>query len=165
MKLTTKGRYAVTAILDLALHQGPGPVSLADVAGRQGISLSYLEQLFAHLRRRELVASVRGPGGGYLLGKPATEITIAMVISAVDETVDATRCRGEGNCQDNHRCLTHELWTQLSDHIYAHLSGISLHDLMQRRSVQSTARRQECKDAHHHSTSPDLKGLQNLSGL
>lgn len=142
MRLTTKGRYAVTAMLDLALHHGEGPVSLADVARRQDISLSYLEQLFARLRKKALVASVRGPGGGYLLGRGASEIYIAEVIAAVDEMVDTTRCGGRHNCQNNERCLTHDLWCDLSGRIFDYLSGISLGDLMQRRGVQSVAQRQ-----------------------
>ena len=117
MKLTTKGRYAVTAMLDLALHNEKGPVTLADIADRQGISLSYLEQLFSRLRKQELVNSVRGPGGGYSLASPASELHVAQVISAVDEVVDATRCGGAGNCHNNERCLTHDLWHDLSDRI------------------------------------------------
>lgn len=143
MKLTTKGRYAVTAMLDLALHQSGGPVALTDIAGRQGISLSYLEQLFAKLRRRGLVASARGPGGGYRLNADADAITIADVVSAVDEKVDATRCAGKKNCQDNERCLTHDLWEDLSGKIYQFLSGITLAQLVAQRSVREVAARQE----------------------
>ncbi|MDD3608409.1 MAG: Fe-S cluster assembly transcription factor [Halothiobacillaceae bacterium] len=142
MKLTTKGRYAVTAILDLALHDGQGPITLSDISSRQGLSLSYLEQLFALLRRRGLVSSVRGPGGGYTLGRPASEIHIAEVIAAVDESVDATRCDRKGNCQGDVKCLTHDLWTSLSDQIYGFLSGISLADLMRYEGVQEVADRQ-----------------------
>lgn len=143
MRLTTKGRYAVTAMLDLAFHQGQGPITLADIAERQGISLSYLEQLFSRLRKKLLVASVRGPGGGYVLGKDADEIYIASVITAVDEKVDTTRCGGNHNCQDNERCLTHDLWHDLSDQIYDYLNRISLHDLMERRGVKQVAQRQD----------------------
>ena len=143
MRLTTKGRYAVTAMLDLALHQGQGPITLADIAQRQGISLSYLEQLFARLRRRALVASVRGPGGGYSLGRDASQISVAEVITAVDESVDATRCGGAHNCQNNQRCLTHDLWHDLSRRIYDYLSQISLRDLVDRVASQEGARRQE----------------------
>ncbi|MCP4129369.1 MAG: Fe-S cluster assembly transcriptional regulator IscR [Gammaproteobacteria bacterium] len=143
MKLTTKGRYAVTAILDLALHRGAGPITLADIAQRQGISLSYLEQLFARLRRRNLVSSVRGPGGGYMLSRGADEISIAEVITAVDENVDTTRCGGAQNCQDNGPCLTHELWRDLSERIHDYLNGISLQDLVMRSGVQKTAERQD----------------------
>ncbi|HHI76925.1 MAG TPA: Fe-S cluster assembly transcriptional regulator IscR [Gammaproteobacteria bacterium] len=145
MRLTTKGRYAVTAMLDLAIHHGEGPITLADIAQRQGISLSYLEQLFSRLRKRQLVSSVRGPGGGYTLGRDASEISVAEVITAVDENVDTTRCGGAHNCQDNQKCLTHELWHDLSDRIHDYLSRISLDDLMQRREVQEIAQRQEDK--------------------
>ena len=145
MRLTTKGRYAVTAMLDLAIHHGEGPITLADIAQRQGISLSYLEQLFSRLRKRQLVSSVRGPGGGYTLGRDASDISVAEVITAVDENVDTTRCGGAHNCQDNQKCLTHELWHDLSDRIHDYLSRISLDDLMQRREVQEIAQRQEDK--------------------
>ena len=147
MRLTTKGRYAVTAMLDLAIHHGNGPITLAEIAQRQGISLSYLEQLFSRLRRRSLVSSVRGPGGGYNLARDAAEIHVAEVISAVDENVDTTRCHGGHNCQNNQRCLTHDLWQDLSDRIYEYLSGISLQELMNRRGVQSVANRQDALDA------------------
>ena len=143
MRLTTKGRYAVTAMLDLALHQGQGPITLADIAERQGISLSYLEQLFARLRKRTLVSSVRGPGGGYSLGRDAGQIFVAEVITAVDESVDTTRCGGAHNCQNNQRCLTHDLWHDLSERIYEYLNRISLRDLVDRAAVQEVARRQD----------------------
>lgn len=143
MRLTTKGRYAVTAMLDLAMHHGNGPITLADIAGRQGISLSYLEQLFSRLRKQQLVSSVRGPGGGYTLGRPAEEIFVAQVIAAVDENVDTTKCGGAHNCQDNQQCLTHDLWHDLSDRIYDYLNQISLHELMNRRGVKEVAQRQE----------------------
>jgi Rrf2 family iron-sulfur cluster assembly transcriptional regulator len=131
MKLTSKGRYAVTAMLDLALHANSGPVTLAGISERQGISLSYLEQLFTRLRKRGLVVSTRGPGGGYSLGRDAGQIDIAEVVTAVDERVDATRCGGKANCQDGQRCLTHELWTELSEQIHTFLTGITLEQLMQ----------------------------------
>lgn len=140
MRLTTKGRYAVTAMLDLALHSGQGPVSLAEIAERQGISLSYLEQLFARLRKRKLVSSTRGPGGGYRLGRDARQIDIAGVITAVDERIDTTACGGRGNCHGDRKCITHELWQELSDSIYNYLSHISLQDLMDRYQ-QNEARR------------------------
>ena len=146
MKLTTKGRYAVTAMLDLALHYGNGPITLSDIAQRQGISLSYLEQLFSRLRKRSLVASVRGPGGGYSLGKEASEIYVGEVISAVDENMDTTRCHGAHNCQNNERCLTHDLWSDLSNQIYNYLNNISLQDLMDRKAVREVAERQELDD-------------------
>lgn len=144
MRLTTKGRYAVTAMLDLALNHGQGPTALADIAHRQGISLSYLEQLFAKLRRRALVTSVRGPGGGYNLARPATEIPVAEVIAAVDETVDTTRCGGAGNCQDGRPCLTHELWHDLSDRIQDYLKDITLQQLIDRRETATAGRPSAC---------------------
>ena len=143
MRLTTKGRYAVTAMLDLALHYDEGPITLADISHRQGISLSYLEQLFSKLRKNGLVDSTRGPGGGYRLSRQADQIAVAQVIAAVDEKVDATRCGGLANCQDDERCLTHELWSDLSDQIYDFLNGISLGALVARQGVQEVARRQD----------------------
>ena len=143
MKLTTKGRYAVTAMLDLALHYQQGAVTLADIARRQGISLSYLEQLFARLRRNGLVDSVRGPGGGYTLAEAPTKISVAQIIIAINENIDATRCGGEKNCQGEERCLTHHLWEDLSNRIYDFLNGITLGDLAGRPNVQEVATRQE----------------------
>ncbi len=149
MRLTTKGRYAVTAMLDLALHCDEGPVSLSEISARQHISLSYLEQLFAKLRRKGLVASIRGPGGGYRLER-ATELTyIADIIDAVDESVDATNCSGEANCQEGEVCLTHHLWTDLSVQIHQFLSGISLASLVARREVQLIASRQHARELDH----------------
>lgn len=143
MKLTTKGRYAVTAMLDLALHDTEGPVNLADIARRQEISLSYLEQLFAKLRKNGLVESSRGPGGGYRLALTADDISISSVISAVDEQVDATRCGGLQNCQGHLRCLTHDLWQELSNQITSFLDSISLGDLVQRKKVRQVSERQD----------------------
>jgi len=143
MKLTTKGRYAVTAMLDLAIHDDGGPVALSDIAKRQGISLSYLEQLFARLRKRGLVSSMRGPGGGYRLGREPGEIAVSDVIWAVDELVDATRCGGRENCQGEERCLTHDLWQDLSYQIRDFLDGIDLAQLVERRRVREVAARQE----------------------
>lgn len=143
MRLTTKGRYAVTAMLDLAMHHDTGPVSLADIAMRQGISLSYLEQLFSQLRKHGLVSSTRGPGGGYQLCVVADDIAIADVIRAVDETVDATRCGGKENCQNDARCLTHDLWVDLSARIDAFLRDISLAQLVEKHRVQEVAERQD----------------------
>lgn len=145
MRLTTKGRYAVTAMLDLAIHAGDGPVSLADISERQGISLSYLEQLFAKLRRNELVRSVRGPGGGYQLNREQQDIDVAQVIDAVNESVDATGCGHNGGCQDGDICLTHHLWCDLSSQIHEFLSQISLADLMARKDVRTVAERQDRK--------------------
>lgn len=143
MRLTTKGRYAVTAMLDLALQATRGPVSLADISARQGISLSYLEQLFARLRRGQLVNSVRGPGGGYLLSRPSDMISVAQIIVAVDENVDATGCQGGADCQGGETCLTHRLWCELSEQIHSFLSGITLASLVERPEVQQIARRQQ----------------------
>ena len=145
MKLTTKGRYAVTAMLDLALHAQESPVPLADISQRQGISLSYLEQLFAKLRRQGLVDSARGPGGGYRLSRPAKEIPVAQVIEAINEQIDIRRCGGLGNCQDDEPCLTHELWTDLSNQIYDFLNSISLGDLVERRHTREVSMRQDRK--------------------
>jgi Rrf2 family transcriptional regulator, iron-sulfur cluster assembly transcription factor len=142
MRLTSKGRYAVTAMLDVALHADSGPVPLADISERQEISLSYLEQLFSRLRRHKLVESVRGPGGGYKLSKGAHDINIGEVIRAVDESVDATRCQGQSNCQKGERCLTHSLWSDLSERISQFLDGITLGELMQQRDVKTVASRQ-----------------------
>jgi Rrf2 family iron-sulfur cluster assembly transcriptional regulator len=142
MRLTTKGRYAVTAMLDLALHNQNGPVPLADVALRQGISLSYLEQLFSKLRKRMLVKSIRGPGGGYELEKETSEISIATIIDAVDESIDSTRCRDKGDCQKGEKCLTHHLWLDLSHEIHTFLNNVTLESLMLKREVQVTASRQ-----------------------
>lgn len=152
MRLTTKGRYAVTAMLDLAIHAGEGPVSLADISERQGISLSYLEQLFAKLRRNELVRSIRGPGGGYQLNRDQQDIDVAQVIDAVNESVDATGCGHNGGCQDGNICLTHHLWCDLSGQIHDFLSGISLADLMARKDVRTVAERQ---DREQHSVFED----------
>lgn len=139
MRLTSKGRYAVTAMLDLALHVHEGPVTLAGISERQGISLSYLEQLFTRLRKHGLVASTRGPGGGYSLSRPADEIAVAEVVTAVDESVDATRCGGRADCQDGNRCLTHELWAELSEQIYSFLSDITLGDLVEQGGERRAA--------------------------
>ena len=146
MRLTTKGRYAVTAMLDLALHGNDRPVSLADISGRQDISLSYLEQLFAKLRRNNLVSSVRGPGGGYRLSRDGHEIFVAEIIDAVNETVDATGCGGTADCQQGEVCLTHHLWCDLSEQIHSFLSGISLSQLVERREVQTISARQNARN-------------------
>lgn len=134
MRLSTKGRYAVTAMLDLTLNGVKGPVTLAEISENQGISLSYLEQLFAALRSKELVRGVRGPGGGYYLGRNADDISIANIICAVDEWVEFTRCGGRKNCSRGSRCLTHTLWDDLSAEIFDFLANISLGDLVRRGS-------------------------------
>jgi len=158
MKLTSKGRYAVTAMLDVALHASVGPVPLADISERQEISLSYLEQLFARLRKHGLVTSVRGPGGGYLLGREANSISVGDVISAVDESVDATRCHGSnGGCQSGLRCLTHSLWSDLSIRIEDFLNSITLAELVANTDVQKVASRQ---DNHIKNTVQQLNNIQ-----
>lgn len=144
MRLSTKGRYAVTAMLDLALNGSDGPVTLADISENQGISLSYLEQLFAALRGKGLVRGVRGPGGGYYLGRESDEISIADIICAVDEWVEFTRCKGKENCQDGQRCLTHSLWDDLSRQIFVFLSDITLAELVA-RGKDREAERQKAK--------------------
>lgn len=149
MRLTTKGRYAVTAMLDLALHTQHGPVSLADISTRQGISLSYLEQLFARLRQCSLVQSVRGPGGGYRLLGDTADISVAQVVDAVSESLDATRCEGKGNCHEGEVCLTHHLWESLSEQIHQFLSGISLADLVARGDIQAVRERQDQRLQQH----------------
>ncbi|MBW8372197.1 MAG: Fe-S cluster assembly transcriptional regulator IscR [Thiobacillus sp.] len=138
MRLTTKGRFAVTAMLDLALRGGKSPVTLAGISERQDISLSYLEQLFSRLRRHELVESVRGPGGGYYLAKALADVSVADIIRAVDEPIDATQCGGKENCHDEHRCMTHDLWMGLNAHIYNYLDNVTLASLV--------AKQDECKD-------------------
>ena len=143
MRLTTKGRYAVTAMLDLALHKNQGPVSLSDISSRQAISLSYLEQLCSKLRRSELVSSVRGPGGGYELKRGSDEIFIAQIIDAVDESVDTTKCQGAGDCQGGEKCLTHYLWEDLSEQIHTFLESISLADLVAKNEVKKIADNQD----------------------
>ena len=143
MRLTAKGRYAVTAMLDLAVHQKEGPTSLADISRRQGISLSYLEQLFAKLRRHNLVSSVRGPGGGYLLQRDPSEIFVAEIVDSVDENVDATKCAGKADCQQGEMCLSHQLWADLSSEIHHFLSGIDLASIIAKREVKQIAARQD----------------------
>ncbi|MFT7112483.1 MAG: Rrf2 family iron-sulfur cluster assembly transcriptional regulator [Porticoccaceae bacterium] len=142
MRLTTRGRYAVTAMLDLALHAQDKPVSLAEISERQTISLSYLEQLFSRLRQSGLVGSVRGPGGGYRLVESSANIWVADIIDAVNESVDTTNCQGRGDCQGGSICLTHYLWDDLSKQIHNFLSSISLADLVAKRDVQDIAHRQ-----------------------
>jgi len=130
MKLTTKGRYAVTALLDFAIHQEQGPITIAQVASRQQISTSYLERLASRMRSKGLLKSIRGAKGGYLLAKPAQQITIAEIITAVDEGIDTTRCQGKANCQQGKVCLTHQLWEQLNDNIYHFLQSVTLQSLV-----------------------------------
>lgn len=141
MKLTSKGRYAVTAVLDMALNADGGPVSLADISERQHISLSYLEQLFAKLRKDGLVKSVRGPGGGYQLGLPSEQISVGMIIAAVNENIHVTKCLGRENCKNGVECLTHELWEDLSLRIESFLNEITLAELVNKRNVKRQSHR------------------------
>ena len=133
MRLTTKGRFAVTAMIDLAMRQHQGPVTLAGISQRQKISLSYLEQLFGKLLRHELVESTRGPGGGYTLSRSAKEVTVADIIFAVDEPIDATQCGGKENCTDDGQCMTHELWSTLNKKIVEFLDSISLAEMVEQQ--------------------------------
>ena len=139
MRLTTKGRFAVTAMVDLALRGGNGPVTLAGISERQDISLSYLEQLFGKLRRHHLVESVRGPGGGYCLTKALEDVSVADIIRAVDEPIDATQCGGKENCKDDGRCMTHDLWVNLNAKIYEYLNSVSLAALVNNQRSSATA--------------------------
>ncbi len=143
MKLTTKGRYAVNALLDLALHDKEGPVSLADISKRQSISQTYLEQLFSKLKRHGLVSSLRGPHGGYRLALETDEISIAKIIYSVDEKIDITRCHGKQNCQKDKRCLTHDLWMELNMHVSGFLNGITISDLINRNNVRHVSKQQD----------------------
>ena len=143
MRLTTKGRYAVTAMLDLAINFQKGPITLSDISKRQGISLSYLEQLFSKLRKNGLVDSARGPGGGYRLSRDADLIAVGQVITAVDEKIDVTKCGGKGDCLDGGPCLTHELWCDLSDQIYNFLDNISLGQLVRNREMAKENKEKE----------------------
>jgi Rrf2 family iron-sulfur cluster assembly transcriptional regulator len=150
MRLTTKGRFAVTAMLDLALHGSNGPVTLSGISERQKISLSYLEQLFGKLRRRELVESVRGPGGGYHLARDASAVSVADIIRAVEEPLDSTQCAGRENCQDNHRCMTHDLWEELNTTVFGFLDGVKLSQLVERQRTKpvSVVRQPKPREPH-----------------
>ena len=143
MRLSTKGRYAVTAMIDLAINDKQGPTTLADISYCQGISLSYLEQLFAKLRKADLVEGLRGPGGGYRLGMPSSEISMADIILAVDENMDSTQCKGKEDCNEGDRCLTHELWQDLSAQIRDFLGGISLAEIVERPGVQELLKQRQ----------------------
>ena len=143
MKLSTKGRYAVTAMMDIALHEKIGPVTLADISQCQGISLSYLEQLFSRLRKSGLVKGVRGPGGGYRLAKQADEISVADIIDAVDEKVDLTKCGGKGNCNNGEKCLTHQLWFDLTCDLHRFLSGKKLDQYANRPQITELVKKQD----------------------
>ena len=167
MRLTTKGRYAVTAMLDLALNAQERPITLADISQRQGISLSYLEQLFSRLRKQGLVSSARGPGGGYRLSRSADDINVAQVIEAVDEKVSVTRCGGKGDCQNGEACLTHKLWCALSDQIHGFLDGISLGSLVAEDHVKMVAERQarDVRDRDMEESEKPADRLQAATGM
>lgn len=150
MRLTTKGRFAVTAMIDVALHAGEAPVTLAAISDRQRISLSYLEQLFGKLRRSGLVDSVRGPGGGYHLARDTRELSVADIIRAVDEPIDATQCGGRENCLDDRRCMTHELWAGLNAHIFGFLNGVTLADLVRQQREAKAAKDVVVLQDHRH---------------
>jgi Rrf2 family iron-sulfur cluster assembly transcriptional regulator len=150
MRLTTKGRFAVTAMIDLAMRHGEGPVTLAGISDRQRISLSYLEQLFGKLRRHGLVESVRGPGGGYCLARELGEISVADIIQAVDEPIDATKCGGMGNCHDDLPCMTHELWTNLNVKIFDYLQSVSLSQLVATQRGGKPGVQVDARFSHDH---------------
>ncbi|MBL0207937.1 MAG: Fe-S cluster assembly transcriptional regulator IscR [Propionivibrio sp.] len=160
MRLTTKGRFAVTAMIDLALRSGEGPVTLAGISDRQKISLSYLEQLFGKLRRHSLVDSVRGPGGGYCLARPGMQITVADIVRAVDETLDATQCGGKENCKDEERCMTHDLWATLNFKMYEYLTSVTLSDLVDSQLKKVGGDIAVLKDARRIGPSPRTKSLE-----
>ena len=159
MRLTTKGRFAVTAMIDLALRGGQGPVTLAGISERQKISLSYLEQLFGKLRRYSLVDSVRGPGGGYCLARPGSKITVADIVRAVDEQLDATQCGGKENCRDEERCMTHELWTTLNAKMYEYLTSVTLSELVDIQIKKLGGDMSVLKDARRVGASPRFKAM------
>jgi len=146
MRLTTKGRFAVTAMVDLGMRHGTGPVTLAEISQRQKISLSYLEQLFGKLRRGALVDSVRGPGGGYCLAKDMNVVTVADIILAVDEPIDTTQCGGRENCHDDHKCITHDLWAKLNQHIFDYLGAVSLRQLVDEQRAKQEGLSQQVHD-------------------
>jgi Rrf2 family iron-sulfur cluster assembly transcriptional regulator len=159
MRLTTKGRFAVTAMLDIALHRGGGPVTLAGISQRQNISLSYLEQLFGRLRRHNLVDSVRGPGGGYTLARPLDKVSVADIVIAVDEPLDATQCGGKEDCLDEGRCMTHDLWSALNKKIYEYLHSVALSDLVAKQLARD-AQRVVIQDKRPGSSQNDGGGKQ-----
>lgn len=160
MRLTTKGRFAVTAMIDLAMNAGEGPVTLAEISERQKISLSYLEQLFGKLRRNQLVSSVRGPGGGYQPNKALDTVSVADIIVAVDEPIDATQCGGKENCRDDQKCITHDLWISLNEHIFDYLRGVSLAQLVeQQRTKAEGGKVIEFKDQRQQRREPATRPL------
>ena len=163
MRLTTKGRFAVTAMIDLALRQGKGPVTLSGISQRQAISLSYLEQLFGKLRRHEIVESIRGPGGGYSLARRADKVTVADIIIAVDEPLDATQCGGKENCHGADaatgvRCMTHELWATLNEKMVDYLDSVSLQDLVDQQKQKNPE--QSVVHLHRHATADQTRVME-----
>lgn len=162
MRLTTKGRFAVTALIDLALRGSEGPVTLAGISERQKISLSYLEQLFGKLRRCSLVDSVRGPGGGYCLARPVGQISVADIVRAVDESFDATQCGGRENCKDEDRCMTHELWSTLNFKMYEYLTSVTLSDLVNKQLAKASSEGTAIKGARHIVPVPRVKAMSAL---
>src|SRR4029079_3672880 len=148
MRLTTKGRFAVTAMLDLALNATQGPVTLSGISERQKISLSYLEQLFGKLRRRALVESVRGPGGGYHLARHPSEISVADIIRAVEEPLDSTQCGGRENCQGDRKCMTHELWEEVNNTVFGFLDGVKLSVLVEKQKTRTVSVVRTAKSVH-----------------
>ncbi|RMX11658.1 Fe-S cluster assembly transcriptional regulator IscR [Vandammella animalimorsus] len=161
MRLTTKGRFAVTAMIDLALREGSGPVTLAAISQRQQISLSYLEQLFGKLRRHQLVESTRGPGGGYTLARKAEEITVADIIVSVDEPIDATQCGGKGNCLgEGHRCMTHDLWTALNQRMVDFLDSVTLKKLVDEQIAKGVQVEERSPARRTISSAPVVKPIR-----
>ncbi len=163
MRLTTKGRFAVTAMMDLALRGDDGPVALAGVSDRQKISLSYLEQLFGKLRRYKLVDSVRGPGGGYCIARPLSMVTVADIIRAVDEPLDATQCGGRENCLDEHRCMTHDLWATLNAKMYDYLSSVTLAELVERQQQKAAGQAVMLEDRRRLGPQPRPRAARDKS--
>ena len=167
MRLTTKGRFAVTAMLDLALHAQAGPVALANISARQKISLSYLEQLFGKLRRNSLVESVRGPGGGYNLGRPLDQLTVADIIIAVEEPIDSRQCEGRDNCLGDRRCMTHDLWENLNTTVVNYLAGVTLAQLVLKQRAEPVSGQHTLLQISPGNTlkksAIDLKRLSSLS--
>lgn len=165
MRLTTKGRFAVTAMVDLALRGADGPVALAGISERQQISLSYLEQLFGKLRRHRLVDSVRGPGGGYCIARPLTEVSVADIIRAVDEPLDATQCGGRENCLEDHRCMTHDLWSTLNAKMYEYLASVSLESLVAKQRAKSGESVAVLADQRRTGPQPRLRNRDKADAL
>ncbi|UCV13049.1 Fe-S cluster assembly transcriptional regulator IscR [Dechloromonas denitrificans] len=165
MRLTTKGRFAVTAMIDLALRCDEGPVTLASISERQKISLSYLEQLFGKLRRYKLVDSVRGPGGGYCVARPIAQVAVADIIRAVDEQLDATQCGGRENCHDEHRCMTHDLWSTLNAKMYEYLSSVTLAELVEKQKAKLAGAGQVVmEDKRRLGPQPRARGVREKAG-